>query len=162
MNDSSSFFARLLEPLRHRIALMVRRAVISLVNDGNPVQTVQLKLYRDECRNGVERVQEYGTTSVPLPDCQAVAICVDGECGHGLVIAADDRRYRPMGLNPGDLMHYTKANLDGGHHIYYDAANRLIRIKARKIVMEADEGIDIDGGNGEVRVKGTDFRWKEW
>jgi phage baseplate assembly protein V len=148
--------SRLLDPIRRRIALMIRRCVIDLVNDQNPVQTVQLKMFRDEIRQGVERPQQYGFSSVPLPGCQAVAMAVDGECGHELVLSADDRRYRPRNLAPGDVMLYTKNNPDAAHHIHFDAATRTVTIRARAIRIEADEGIDIKAG-ANVNITGTEI-----
>ncbi|MDR1519740.1 MAG: phage baseplate assembly protein V [Planctomycetota bacterium] len=156
MSSDPSFFVRLLEPLRRRVAMLVRRAVIDVVKDENPVQAIQLKLFKNEIRQGVERIQEYGFTSVPLPEGQAVEICVDGEPGHGLVIATDDRRYRPRNLAPGDVMLYTNKNPEAAHHIHFDAATRTITIRARAIRIEADEGIDIAAG-ANVNITGAEI-----
>jgi phage baseplate assembly protein V len=141
---------------------MIRRGKIDIVNDENPVQTAQLKVFRDEIRQGVERPQQYGFTSVPLPGCQAVVVAVDGECGHELIVSAEDRRYRPRGLKPGDVMLYTNKNPDAPHHIYFRAADRTLVIRANKIELQADNGIDIDAGTGDLRAKGANFRWKGW
>lgn len=183
MNSEKSFLARLLEPLRQRIALMVRRAVISLVKDENPVQTVQLKMFTGECRSGVERIQEYGLSTVPPAGAQAVAVCVDGECGHELVTATDDRRYRPRNLPDGSVMLYTKANRKDGadteHHWFLDPETRIISGRAKTLIIDADETIEIrtkDGKNflrigvgygvrltegGGLEEGGSDIRMKD-
>ena len=144
MDCDPSILSRLLAPLRRRIALMVRRAVIDLVNDDNPVQAMQLRLYKGEIRQGVERIQEYGFSSVPLPEGQAVAVCVDGEAGHELVIATDDRRWRPRKKNPGDVTLYTDKNAEGdAHHVYIGAADRHVNIRGNTIRLDADEDITL-------------------
>ena len=162
---TSESLLRLLEPLRRRIALMIRRALIDLVNDDHAVQVLQLKVYRDELRQGVERLQEYGFSSVPLPGGQAVLAAVDGEAGHCLVIGTDDRRHRPRKLKPGDVMLYTSRNRvgeeDSEHHVYFEAATRTVRVRADKIRLSADDnGVEIDAGAGDVVVNGANFRWK--
>lgn len=154
---------RLFEPIRRRIALMIRRAVIDIVNDDNPVQTMQLKCFRNECRQGVERIQEYGYSSVPPAGGQAVMACVDGECGHELVIATDDRRYRPRERKSGDVMIYTATNRKDGadteHHILLEAEPRFIGARAKNIVIDADESIELRtaGGKNFIRIGPEDY-----
>lgn len=97
---------RMLGPLRRRVRLMVSRAVISLVNDGGGLQLVQVKLLAGEVRDGVERLQNYGFTSVPLAGAEAGMVCVSGDRDHGLVLAVDDRRYRLKGLSNGEVAMY--------------------------------------------------------
>ncbi len=155
-NENPNALARLMDRLRKRLSFMVRRAVISLVNDDNAVQVLQLKFFEGECRNGIERLQEYGFSSVPPVEGQVLAACVDGECGHYVVIASDDRRYRPRKKGPGDVIIYTKANRKGDadteHHIYLDAETREIVIRGKNIKLVADEDIDMIAG-GDINLK---------
>lgn len=97
---------RMLAPLRRRVRLMVARSVVSLVTDGGGIQLVQVKLLAGEVRDGVERFQNYGFTSVPHPGAEGVMVCVGGDRDHGLVIAMDDRRYRLKGLAEGEVAIY--------------------------------------------------------
>lgn len=98
---------RALAPLRQRLALMVGRAVVVLVNDGLKLQGLQISLLADEVREDVERFQEYGFTSHPLPGAEAVAAAVSGSRDHLVVLAVDDRRYRIKGLAAGEVAIYT-------------------------------------------------------
>lgn len=100
--------SRLLAPLRTRIANVVARAVVQLVHDGGRMQVTQLNVLSGETREGCERFQEYGLTSVPLPGAEAVVLFVGGRRDHGLVVAVDDRRYRPTGLEPGEVCLYSQ------------------------------------------------------
>ncbi len=95
-------------PLQRRLMLMVGRAVIEAVDDGQKVQVLQLSLLADEVRDEVERFQEYGFTSVPPKGAEAILVCVAGDRAHGIVIATDDRRYRPKGLAEGESAMWTK------------------------------------------------------
>lgn len=99
---------KLLAPLRNRIANLVARAVVQLVSDGGKLQVLQLSILDGETREALERVQEYGFTSHPMPGAEAVALFVGGRRDHGLVVAVDDRRYRPTGLQPGEVAVYHK------------------------------------------------------
>src|SRR3546814_10696622 len=89
---------------RHSIAMMVGRCVLTAINDGSKVQTVQLTGLADEVLDRVERFQDYGFTSVPLAEAEGIVVFVGGSRGNGIVIATEDRRYRPTGLEAGEAM----------------------------------------------------------
>ena len=99
---------RMLAPLRNRIAHLVARAVVRIVTDGGQLQTLQIDALDGETREGVERMQSYGFTSVPLDGAEAVVLFVGGRRDHGLAVAVDDRRYRPTGLQAGEVCIYNK------------------------------------------------------
>lgn len=105
----------LLRPLATRIANMVARAVVQLADDAPRLQLLQLGAGPGETRDGCERFQEYGFSSVPLAGAEAVVIFPNGRRDHGLVVAVDDRRYRPTGLQPGDVILYRA----GGLHLVH-------------------------------------------
>lgn len=109
MNNTLRAITKMLAPLQTRIANLVSRAVVTLVNDKAKVQLLQLGVLADETRDDVERFQEYGFTSVPLLGAEAVVLFVGGRRDHGLVVAADDRRYRLQGLQPGEVAVYNHA-----------------------------------------------------
>jgi phage baseplate assembly protein V len=85
---------------------MVSRAILSAVNDAGGIQVVQVKLLADEVRDAVERFQNYGMTSFPLPGAEGIMVCVSGNRDHGIVISMDDRRYRPKNMQPGESAQY--------------------------------------------------------
>lgn len=107
--------------LRNSVRLMVGRAILTAIKDTGNIQTVQVQMLADEIHDGVERVQEYGFTSAPLPGAEAVLVFVGGNRDHGLVIACDDRRYRLKPLQNGEVALYTdegdKIHLKRGHVI---------------------------------------------
>lgn len=98
---------KLTEDMRGKVRLMVGRAILAAIGDGGPIQTAQARLLADETHDDMERVQEYGFTSVPLPGAEGVVVFVGGNRDHGLIIATDDRRYRLKGLQGGEVALYT-------------------------------------------------------
>lgn len=98
---------RAMRPLAQRLQLMIGRAVVLLADDSTKMQSLQVSLLADEVRDPVERFQNYGFTSNPIPGAEAVAASVAGSRDHVVVIVVDDRRYRLMGLEQGEVAIYT-------------------------------------------------------
>lgn len=128
---------KLTEDLRNRVRLTVGRAILAAVSDVGAIQTAQANLLADETQDDAERIQEYGYTSVPLPGAEAVMVFVGGNRDHGLIVATDDRRYRPRGLQPGEVVLYTDEDQQpGGHRIHFKRGNVIeIHAGASHIVM---------------------------
>ncbi len=122
--------ARALKPLSNRLALMVSRAVVLLVNDGLKLQGLQVSLLADEVRDDVEHFQNYGFTSHPHPGAEAIAVSVQGSRDHVVVLAVEDRRYRLKGLQAGEVALYTDEGdqvvLRRGGIIEVKAATKLL------------------------------------
>jgi phage baseplate assembly protein V len=135
---------KLLSPLVRRIENLVSRATVSLVNDGAKVQTVQLGVLDGETRGDVERMQEYGFTSVPLVGAEAVVVWVGGRRDHGLVVAVDDRRHRPTGLQPGEVAIYT----DEGDSVVIKRGGHIV-VTGRKITLDAP-AVEVAGATASV------------
>lgn len=114
-------FSKLIQPYARRIRLTVSRGIVRLVNDALKLQEVQIALLADETRDGVERFQNYGLTSVPLSGAEGVFLSVGGSRDHGIVIAIDDRRYRLKGLQPGEVA-------------LYDDQGQVIKLKRGKAI----------------------------
>lgn len=86
MNDA-------LRDLGSRVRMMFARGVLRAVNDTGPRQQVQVELLKDELRDGLEHMQNYGFTSHPLGGDCAVAFN-GGNREQGIVLVIDDRQYR--------------------------------------------------------------------
>jgi phage baseplate assembly protein V len=117
---------------------MVARAVVRVVDDTPSRQRLQVRALEDEDIDDGERWQQYGFSSVPLTGADAVVLFPGGDRGHPLVIAVDDRRHRPSGGDPGDVVVY--------HH---DGAR--IHLQANgDVVISAKPGakVFIDDGSG--------------
>jgi phage baseplate assembly protein V len=139
----------LLRPLRTRVANMVARAVVQLVDDDVKLQLLQLGVLEGENIDKAEHVSLYGISSVPLVGAEAVVLFPNGDRAHPLVIAVSDRRHRPTGGDPGQVTVYNHTGA--------------------KIIMQADGDIEVqpapgrevfirsDGGTAERLVKKSEF-----
>ena len=97
---------QLLDRLARRVANMVARGVVWMADDSTKLQQLQVSLQADEVRIA-ERFQQYGFTSVPLSESEAVLLFPGGLRDQALVIAVDDRRYRPINWAAGEVGLYT-------------------------------------------------------
>lgn len=118
--------SHLLRPLRNGIANLVARAVVSLVDDAKKMQELQLQILVDEVRDGAEHFQNYGFTAHPHVGAEAVVLSVNGHRDHLLVVAVDDRRYRPKNLAAGEVQ-------------LYDDEGKSVYLKRGRIVVTAPE-----------------------
>lgn len=148
---------QILRDLKSRAMMMIARGVVRAVNDAGGIQVVQVALLDDELRSGIERVQNYGHTSVPRAGALAVVAFVGGNRDHGLAIAVDDRAGRITGLQPGDSCLYTFKDADGGHRVLL-SGDRRVTIECKTADVKAEEKATIDAPltevTGELRVGG--------
>lgn len=143
---------KLLAPIRTRLANMVSRAVVQLVDDGLKLQGLQVTMLDGETRDQLERFQQYGFTSVPLPGAEGIALFMGGRRDHGVVIAVEDRRYRLKGLAPGEVALYHK---DGAYVLM--KADGSIEVKSTvKVVVDAPL-TELAQPAADAALKGTAF-----
>lgn len=147
-SDTLAQLRAFLQPLHTRVANMVARAVVSLVDDSAGVQSVQLGVLADENIDDAERVQEYGFSSHPIPGAEAVAVFPGGDRGHAVVIAVDDRRHRVTGLAEGEVA-------------VYAASGAMVTLRANgDIDVAAAPGGKVyvnDGSGGEPLITKSQF-----
>lgn len=93
-----------------RLVLMVSRGVLSLVDDKQSVQSVQVQGYEKEVLPDVEHLQPYGFTAVPLAGAEAVVLSPAGMRDSAFVVLVEDRRYRVQSLGPGEVAVYDDKN----------------------------------------------------
>ncbi|UVK81254.1 phage baseplate assembly protein V [Pseudomonas sichuanensis] len=90
-----------LREIGNRVMMMVARGVLRAVKDDGGRQQLQVEFLKDELRDGVERMQNYGFTSHPLGG-DVAAVFLGGNREKGIVLVVDDRRYR-LSLKPGEV-----------------------------------------------------------
>lgn len=96
----------LVRPLKTKIANSIASAVIENVDDSTKLQILQLTVLDGEPVDDAQRYQEFGFSSVPLPGAEAVVVFPNGDRGNALVVAVDDRKYRPVGWDEGEAGTY--------------------------------------------------------
>lgn len=139
--------AKLIEPLQRRMRIMVARGIVNLVNDAGGLQVLQISLSADEVRDGIERFQQYGFTSAPFAGAEAIALSVNADRNQLVVISVDDRRYRLVGLQPGEVALYT----DEGDYVKL-ARGKIIEVVSGTKVKITAPVLEVDG---DVHVTGT-------
>lgn len=90
--------------LSNRVMMMFARGVVRRVTDTNGRQQLQVELLKDELRDDIEHMQNYGFTSHAKGGDVAVAF-IGGNREQGIVLAVDDRRYR-IALKAGEVAMY--------------------------------------------------------
>ncbi len=151
--DFSRYISDALRPLRSRIGMMVARGVVTLVKDGLKMQGLQLSIMSDENKDGIERFQNYGVTSVPHPGAEAVVVFLGGNRDHGIAIAVDDRRYRIKGLQNGEVAIYTDEDQEAHKHRIHLKRNGEIEVLGKHILFKADEKLRLEGDGVEIHAK---------
>jgi phage baseplate assembly protein V len=122
--------------------------VLKLINDAAGIQEVQALLLAGEVMDGIERVQDYGFTSVPLPGAEALALSVCGHRSHTVIVRADDRRYRLRGLAGGEVAIYT----DEGDRIHLKRG-RVVEIVTETLRIDAGTKVEITTPVMEVNAE---------
>jgi phage baseplate assembly protein V len=123
---------KMMAPLARRISLMLGRALLTAVSDANQRQLVQLAALAGEVKSDVERVQEYGFTSHPLPGAQVLFVSMGGNRDHPVAISVDDPRYRVKDLSAGEVAIYT----DEGDKIVLKRGN-TVEITTQTLLVKA-------------------------
>lgn len=135
---------RFLDPLRTSIKSLICRAIVSFIDDSKGMQIVQVELRKDEVKDGVERVQNYGFTSHPVKDAEAVVLFVNGNRDNGLCIAVDDTRYRMKSLPEGGVAVYDH----DGNYVKLTETNGIeLEAPNQKVTIKASGDIEIGNSN---------------
>ncbi len=146
----------LLRPLKLRVMGMIGRGLITLVDDSKRMQSVQFQGLGSETSDRIERVQNYGFTSVPKkPEesgkgAECIIVAIGGDKSHEVVIVVDDRRFRfradaDAGMKEGevaiydDLGQYVHLTRDG---IIVEASNIKMGKAATKAVARVGDSVD--------------------
>lgn len=103
-----SIIKKVLEPLALNLRLIVSRALLDSVNDSPGVQVVKVQLLAGEVQE-MERMQNFGFTSVPTKGSEGVAVFIGGDREHGVCIAMENRDKRLKNLTAGQSAQYDES-----------------------------------------------------
>jgi len=143
MSDVRRLVRAMIAPLQRRVMMTVGRAVLRAIDDSGSRQTAQIEALRGEVRDAVERMQQYGFTSVPLPGADGAVVFVAGNREQGIIVATEDRRYRLTGL-------------EGGEVAIYDDQGQKVHLTRDGIVVETSLDLTATvGGNVSVTATGS-------
>jgi len=89
--------------LATKILVMIGRGRVKLVNDSGRAQTMQVQLNALETTDDkTPRIAEYGFSSNPPADSDAVLLYLNGDRTLGVVIGTNHQASRPTSLKPGE------------------------------------------------------------
>jgi len=145
---------KILRPIKNSILMLLGRALVAAIDDSNKTQLLQLKLLADEVATGVERFEEYGLSSYPLVDAQALAGFIGGNRHQGIVICVHDRRYRPDDLSSGDVVLYSYQDKAGAHRIHLKPSG-VISIDCASLDENVSGAHTLDAASSTENVSGT-------
>jgi phage baseplate assembly protein V len=129
-----------LERAHRKIRAIIRRGRVKFVNDSGPVQIMQVALNGLETPDNRFRVAEFGFSSNPPEDSDAITLHIDGEMSAGVVVGTNHQPSRPKGLQPGESILYSE---DG-----------------KQVYLTADGGIVVDAKGQDVVVNNAkDVTW---
>lgn len=82
------------------------RGVVKLVDDTKKIQVMQVSMMANQTRSKLQRLQNYGFSSKPLPGAETLVMFIGGSHDNGVVMGTDDGRYRPKNLKDGETIIY--------------------------------------------------------
>ncbi|WP_397601251.1 phage baseplate assembly protein V [Silvanigrella sp.] len=113
----------------------ISTSTLKIVNDKTKTQTCQLELFSGEIKEKVERWQQYGITSVPLPETEALCIAAGGERDRVYIVATEDKDYRPISLKSGEVALYTnekdKLHFQNGNKVLLETHFYTAKVKEK-------------------------------
>ena len=141
------------------------RGVLHLVKSADNIQKVQASGLADETLQDVELMQQFGFTSVPPANTQAVILPIGGQTTHGIVIATENGSFRVKNLQDGEVAVYDESGssivLKKGRLIEIDCdvlkINAATKVDISSPLVETDQVFTAQGqinGNGGMAVQG--------
>ncbi|HHF4334773.1 phage baseplate assembly protein V [Haemophilus influenzae] len=141
------------------------RGVLHLVKSADNIQKVQASGLADETLQDVELMQQFGFTSVPPANTQAVILPIGGQTTHGIVIATENGSFRVKNLQGGEVAVYDESGssivLKKGRLIEIDCdvlkINAATKVDISSPLVETDRVFTAQGqinGNGGMAVQG--------
>lgn len=148
-------FSQMLQPLLTKIMFLFGRGKITRLNatdntgsfgtgstkTSNP-QRLQMNGLKSEVLTSIERAQEYGLETWPIPAAtsEAIIACINGNRSYPIVLCVKDDAYRPLDLSEGDVCLYTKFDKTTGHRIHLVASTKAIEMTAAKYKLSNQAG----------------------
>lgn len=140
----------IIDRVAHRVKTAVGKALIKAVVDTGDIQLVKIAGLSGEVQDGIERIQNYGMSSSPPVDSEAVAVCIGGSKDHTVVIAADSGAYRVKALPTGEV-------------VVYSMFGQEILLKTDgSVEITAPAGVDVGTGSSPVALSSVvDQLWTQ-
>jgi len=149
--------SRDLRSVVQRMRLMVAKALLLSVDDSSRIQLTKVSGLSGEIYDRVERLQNYGFSSVPPVGSESLTFEVGGSQDHLVTTFCDSSTLRPTGSNPGESLQWTQY----GHRVHCKADGSLsVHAPVGPVSITTNTcGVELNAGrvtiNGDVTVTGT-------
>ncbi|MDN7814918.1 phage baseplate assembly protein domain-containing protein [Burkholderia vietnamiensis] len=92
-----------LDRTARRVMSALARGLVKVVNDSGGIQLMQVKFNPLQTNDNLPRCAEYGFTSNPPEDSDAVVAFAGGDRSNGVVIATGNAKYRMKQMATGEV-----------------------------------------------------------
>ena len=121
--------------------MKIRKGVINFSTNSSKMQTAQVEGISGEIADEVERYQQFGFSSYPIKvenDGRGTEVIIAdvGSTDHRVIIATDDRRYRPITGLPGDVMLYGIHDTPSAEHT--NATQRIVLKEDGSVIVKVN------------------------
>ena len=134
-------FHKMTAPIRNSIKNLIARSIVRVVKDSTNMQLLQIEVLAGEVKSDVERVQNYGFSSVPKDGSEALVLFIGGNKDHAIVTAVDDSRVRKKDLKAGEV-------------VMYDGNGSFILLKDDKSIEHKSDGDQTFNNSGKIFLGG--------
>lgn len=116
---------------------MISRFVLESSDDSKKIQEVKGTLFADETKEELEHFQNYGFTSRPPSGSEGVALSVNGNRDHVIIVCVDNREFRIKTLADGEVAVYNNTGsnivLKNNGNIEINCPDNTLKINALDI-----------------------------
>jgi phage gp45-like len=144
---------------------MITRATLEASNDDPKLQEVDVNLSHGEKARGVEHVQPYGFSSrakAPSKEAdgstkraEALVVHADGSRSHPVVVAVTDRRFRPKGMQEGEV----QVSDDQGQKVYL-TRDGIVLSSPKKVTFQVGDSTIVMETSG-ITIKGPAIKFEQ-
>lgn len=134
--------SRALEPLYIKMKSMIVKAVVDAVNDSNEIQILKITGISDDVIENVQRVQEYGRTSVPPVGGQVIYAALNGNKDHVVALTTGYEQARPKDLESGD-------------NVMWDIHGNTVELTEAGVRIISNTGGEITIADGKIVLNGN-------
>ena len=144
-----------LDNLRRRMAMVVGRGVLEVLTADDGLMRAKIAGIADEVLEGREYVLDYGISTRPFPEAEALMLFLAGLRSNGVVVRLFDRRYT-LALDYGEValhddlgqvVHLTRSGVKITSPLDVTVeAGETLRLKGRDVQIHAERRLDVDAG----------------
>lgn len=138
-----------LNEVNEKVRGIVERCRVTNASGGTPLRTLQAEMRYQDVRDNLEHIEAYGLTSEPHVNSEGVALSLNGDPNHTVVIMVADRRYRMTGLKTGEVALYD----DLGRSVYLTRDGIVINGADSPIQVKTSSTVSVKGS--DINVKGS-------